>query len=132
MAQLWPIFQKHHVDLVFTGQLHTYQRTTPMTVTPTPPGVTDAEHCANDANLVPDKVFDGVTHTRAHGPIQILTGGGGGFMHNTPLPKKPKPFHGKLVLNQHCFSLLEVGANQVRFKQVGAAGAVLDAFTLQK
>jgi 3',5'-cyclic AMP phosphodiesterase CpdA len=130
MAQIWPILQKGHVDLVFTGHLHTYQRTTPLTITPAPPGVKAAVHCANEANIVPDKVFDGVGHTRANGPIQILTGGGGGFTHPTPLPAPPKPFHGKVVLNKHCFSLLEVDADRVVFKQLGTTGKVLDSFTL--
>lgn len=130
MAQLWPIMQRYHVDLVFTGHLHTYQRTLPIRMTPTPPGGNNAAHCANEANLVPDTTFDGAAHTRAAGPIQILTGGGGGFMHNTRMPGRPKPFHGKVVLNRHCFSLLEVDADRVEFQQLGAGGEVLDRFTL--
>ncbi|MGA2083610.1 MAG: metallophosphoesterase [Holophaga sp.] len=54
MRQLWPIFQKYNVDLVFAAHLHTYQRTAPFRFTPTPRGVTDAQHCAQEANIVPE------------------------------------------------------------------------------
>jgi len=130
MAQVWPILQEGHVDLVFTGHLHTYQRTTPMTLKPRPDGVSNKDHCADEANLVPDRFFDGAGHTRAQGPIQILTGGGGGFMHRTRMPGQPKPFHAKVVIDRHGFSLLEVDGNRVSFRQLSETGEVLDAFTL--
>ena len=132
MRELWPLFQRFHVDLVFCGHLHTYQRTTPLVFTPVPPGSSAASHCADERNIVPDTAFDGRTVTRANGPIQILTGAGGGFVHPTPLPRTRKPFFGQVVVNTHCFSLLDIDGDRIEFRQLDDRGAVVDAFTLTR
>jgi hypothetical protein len=132
MRQLWPIFQKRHVDLVFTGHLHTYQRTTPLRFSPTPRGVTDAQHCAQEANIIADTAFNGSTATVAQGPIHILTGAGGGFMHPSPAPRVRKAYYGNVAGNTFCFSLMEINGRRVDFRQVDEQGNTVDSFTLTK
>jgi hypothetical protein len=131
MRELWPLFQRYHVDLVFTGHLHAYQRTRPMAFTPVPAGARPATHYASDANILVDTGFDGRTRTEARFPIQIITGGGGGDLHHLSMPTTPKPYHAAVHL-QHGFSLLEIDGRRLEFKQVNLGGAVLDAFTLTK
>ena len=132
MRELWPLFQEYQVDLVFTGHLHTYQRTTPLTFTPVPPGGAPDRHFADEHNIIPDTAFDGVTTTRARWPIHILTGAGGGFIHRTALPAPPKPFEAKTVVGTHCFSLLDIHDDRIDFRQVDDRGATVDAFTLTR
>jgi len=131
MRELWPLFERYRVDLVFTGQLHTYQRTTPLAFTPEPAGGPDSwRFFADEHNLVADTAFDGATVTQARWPLHILTGAGGGPVHAAPLPPVPKPFHGKVVANTHSFSLLDIHDDRIDFRQVDARGATVDAFTL--
>ena len=132
MRELWPLFQEYQVDLVFTGHLHTYQRTTPLTFTPVPPGGAPDRHFADEHNIIPDTAFDGVTTTRARWPIHILTGAGGGFIHRTALPAPPKPFEAKTVVGTHCFSLLDIHDDRIDVRQVDDRGATVDAFTLTR
>lgn len=132
MRQLWPILQRYHVDLVFTGHPHTYQRTRPLGFTPVPGGADEAAHLADDANIVVDTEFDGATHTRTAYPIHILTGAGGGFPHRAPMPAHPKPYAAKLVSGSNGFSLLDITADRIEFKQLDATGAVKDSFILTK
>ena len=134
MRQLWPLFQQHHVDLVFTGHLHTYQRTRPFTITPAPPGVSDAVHCADESHIVPDLAFDGVHQTRAQGPIEIVTGcGGGHFYRGEHLPRDPpKAFHARSVVNTYGFALLDLEPGRLKFRELDRAGGVMDAFELTR
>jgi len=133
MRELWPLFERFRVDLVFTGQLHTYQRTTPLAFTPEPAGGPDSwRFFADEHNLVADTAFDGATVTQARWPLHILTGAGGGPVHAAPLPPVPKPFHGKVVANTHSFSLLDIHDDRIDFRQVDARGATVDAFTLTR
>ena len=131
MRELWPLFQRYHVDLVFSGHMHTYNRTRPVAFTPVPAGTRPAAHCASEANILVDHGFDGRTNTRAQYPIQILTGAGGGFLHHPTLPDPPKPFTAAAV-DRHGFSLLDIDGRRLEFRQVDTDGHVVDAFTLTK
>jgi hypothetical protein len=68
----------------------------------------------------------------AHGPIHILTGAGGGFMHPSPPPPVRKAYYGSVVGSTFCFSLLEVDGRRVDFRQVDEQGNTVDSFTLTK
>jgi acid phosphatase type 7 len=59
MRQIWPILEKHRVSLVFSGHLHSYQRSRPLRFAPRPAGATDQAHFENLANLVEDAAFTG-------------------------------------------------------------------------
>lgn len=131
MRELWPLFQRYRVDLVFCGHVHTYNRTRPVAFGPAPAGVSDAEHSAREANIRTDTDFDGRVITRARYPIQILTGAGGGTLYHPRLPDPPRPYMAAAV-DRHSFSLLEIRDRRVEFRQMDAEGRVVDAFTLAK
>ncbi|WP_306600517.1 metallophosphoesterase [Geothrix sp. 21YS21S-2] len=126
MAQLWPVLQRHRVDLVVNGHLHAYARTRPFTLAP---GGVD------EAHILPDLAYDGAATTKAAGPIQIITGAGGGISHKNRFrvpAKGPKPFHQALIADRHSFSVLDLDRDRLRFRQMDGAGAVLDQFTLTR
>lgn len=130
MRSLWPLLQAGHVDLVFTGHVHTYQRSRPFAFN-VPPGADPYRYCEKDGNMVVDTAFDGTSaHAGAAGPIHILSGGGGGHLYRLAMPAPPKPFFGFSMDNQHSFSLLVVDPHQVRFRQIDEGGAVRDSFVL--
>jgi len=119
MARLWPLFQAHGVDLVFTGHIHTYVRTRPLLAAASGEPSWDAR-------------FDGGAHTRARGPILIVTGAGGAPLHlkgRGPLVR-PQPFVARHLPDELSFSVLELGARALTFRQVNASGRTLDRFTL--
>jgi predicted phosphodiesterase len=124
MRELWPLFQDHRVDLVFTGHLHTYQRTRPIHYTPPPRSGARA--------ILPDLAFDGEHQTRAAYPIHILTGAGGGTTYRTRPPARPKAYHARLVDGINSFSLLDIRGNRLEFRQIDADGKELDRFVLTK
>jgi hypothetical protein len=126
MRTLWPTFTRHHVDLVFTGHIHSYQRSTPVTFQP---GTTLAQF-KTDATVVPDTAYDGTSATRPKGPIHILTGAGGAHLHGGT--KVNKPYLAKGDFKANSFSFLEIQPNTLLFKQIDTTGAVLDSFTIQR
>jgi len=142
MRQIWPILEKRRVSLVFTGHLHSYQRTRPLRFTPKPAGTSDKAHFGNPANLVEDTAFTGQDGaTKADGVIHIVTGAGGANPKDYPYPPghpgypgqtPPKPYPVHLRWRTTCFSQLDITGDKVDFRQVGTDGAVLDHFTLTR
>lgn len=142
MRQLWPIFQRHSVDLTFSGHLHTYQRTRPIRF------LGDAEPCAvtgyptiADDRMVEDHAFTGAAPTTADphppapaGVISIITGAGGAHLHpgqvRRPAGSRPDPV--SFVDDRHSFSLLDIDGNRLTFRQLDEAGSELDRFVIQK
>jgi hypothetical protein len=76
--------------------------------------------------------FNGTTATHAKRPAHIITGAGGGTIHSAPMPAIPKPSCGEVVLNTHCFSVLDIKGDTVEFRQVDRNGHVVDSFKLTK
>jgi hypothetical protein len=131
MRALWPVFERHHVDLVFTGHLHTYQRTRPLSCTP-PPGAGTGSGKPGKGSIVVDAQFDGARQTRARYPIHILTGAGGADSYNTTPPRKLKRYHARLVDGINSFSQLDIQGDHIEFRQIAADGRELDHFVLTK
>jgi predicted phosphodiesterase len=126
MRTLWPTLTKHNVDLVFTGHIHAYQRSTPVTFQP---GTTLAQF-KTDATVVPDTAYAGTAFPKPQGPIHILTGAGGAHLHGGT--RVNKPYLAKGDFKSNSFSFLEIQPNTLLFKQIDAAGTVLDSFTIQR
>ena len=132
MRQLAPLFEKAKVDVVFSGHVHNYQRSFPLTFVPkgaqSPKGEVDGDFQF-------DKNFgDGAT-AKPKGVIYIITGGGGAALYNpemTTTPEKWLPFTNKFVSDKNSFSVVDVDGKTFRFRQVGADGSPIDAFQIAK
>jgi acid phosphatase type 7 len=95
MRLLSPLFEANHVDVVFAGHVHNYQRSFPLTFVPAPQpdgaAVGPRGEVAGEWKL--DKTFrDGAT-AGPHGVIYIVSGGGG--RNSTTQNSRPIPGVGR-------------------------------------
>lgn len=82
---LSPLFEKHGVDVVFTGHVHNYQRSRPIKYVPKLDAkglVQISKEGMISGELTVDKTFDGKSDTTPEGIIYIVTGGGGASLHS--------------------------------------------------
>jgi hypothetical protein len=137
MRPLSPIFEANHVDIVFAGHVHNYQRSLPLTFVP-----------AAQANGSPagpkgevagawtlDKAFgDGAT-SKPKGVIYIVSGAGGAELYNPEQQDDPtnwQTFTGKFISQVHSLSVVDINGRTLSMKQVSDTGAVLDTFRIAK
>jgi len=138
MGRIWPILERHRVDLVFCGHIHIYARTRPIRFTPDPASVARLDPRTQqgqlEGRLVWDTGFDGHRRTRADGIIQILTGGGGAQLRlrRRSARLRPHPYVARLVADEHSFSLLDIQPRKVVFRQLDIRGRTLDRFTVTR
>jgi hypothetical protein len=137
MRQLSPIFEAGKVDVVFSGHVHNYQRSFPLTFVPKPqpdgsPSGPKGE-IAGDWKL--DKSFgDGATSV-PHGVIYIVSGAGGAELYNPEQQTDPaswQPFTNKFFSQQNSFSVVDIEDKTFRLRQISATGKELDAFRIVK
>lgn len=74
---LAPIFEKGAVDVVFSGHVHNYQRSYPLTFAPTGSGPKKGEV---EGTLHLDKTY--AENGKPNGVIYIVTGAGGAVLYN--------------------------------------------------
>ncbi len=126
------LFEKYHVDIVFAGHVHNYQRTYPLKFAV----AADApKRGLVDGTFQFDKDFDGVTKTKANAPIYIVTGAGGAGLYDTQQGDDQASWQGyttKFVSKINSFSWIEVDGKKIEFKQIDGMGRELDRFTLTK
>lgn len=130
------LFEEYGVDLVFSGFAHSYQRTRPLRFRPTD----DPDPQAADWNqrrpgeYLQDLVFDGVRHTRPHGVIYLVTGGGGHpGLHGTEQTDAGaswQPFTVKYDARHNHYTRLDVTHDRVELSQIAADGREIDALTI--
>lgn len=139
MRLLAPVFEKLSVNLVLTGHVHNYQRSVPLTFSPT---IKDDRYVISpegrvDGTFKLDTLFDGSTKTRPNGIIYIVTGAGGGGLYDPGLNQKPElwkhdipgnwvPFTEKLISDRHSFTFIETNAKELILKQIDLTGKVID------
>src|SRR5205807_27245 len=84
MRALAPIFEANHVDVVFGGHVHNYQRSFPLTFAPKPQpdgsSMGPKGEVAGDWKL--DKAFSDGATAKPHGVIYIISGAGGAELYN--------------------------------------------------
>ncbi|MBX9733318.1 MAG: metallophosphoesterase [Chitinophagaceae bacterium] len=143
MRALSPIFENGHVDIVFTGHVHNYQRTFPMYFTPFGKGtlmVGGKDGKAPRGRVINgkwklDKQFDGISSTKPDGVIYIVTGAGGQTLYNPEQEKDPdtwQKFTYKFVSTIHSFTVVDVNDKKLSFKQVDTKGRIIDSFNIIK
>ena len=133
MRLLSDVFEAGGVDVVIEGNVHNYQRTFPMTFKAKPPAATPI--LAVDGQWTLDKNFDGAKNTQPHGVIYLITGAGGAGLYDTDQNDDASTwleFTAKFNSKVHSLTVADVEGRTARFRQVSAAGDVIDSFVISK
>jgi hypothetical protein len=138
MRPLSPIFEANHVDVVFAGHVHNYQRSFPLTFVPAPQQPTSSttpptREVAGEWKL--DKSFKDGESAKPNGVIYIVSGAGGAELYNPEQQNDPaswQPFTDKFISQVHSLSVVDIDGKTLRLKQVSDTGDVVDAFRIKK
>ncbi len=97
------VLNRHHVDVVFCGHNHMYERTLP--------------------------VRDGKVVDADLGTIHLTTAGGGAGLHSVT---SPRPSWSQVALSEHHYALLDVKGGMLHCQAQLPSGTVFDEFELNK
>lgn len=140
---LSPIFEVGKVDVVFTGHVHNYQRSFPLTFVPDKKGVLlvasmgakSARGRVVNGQWKLDKSFNGKTNTKPKGIIYLVTGAGGQTLYNPEQNNDPdswQRFTDKFHSNVHSLTVADVNGKTLSIRQIDVNGKELDSFTVTK
>ena len=142
MRLIAPILEKGKVDIVFSGHVHNYQRTYPMTFIPDNLGSQLVVGANNikigkvvNGRWTLDKNFDGKRKTKPNGVIYITTGAGGQGLYNPEQQKDTdswQKFTTKFVSTVHSFTLMDVNGSTLLLRQVDINGKEVDRVKVNK
>ena len=137
MRLLSPVFEANHVDMVFAGHVHNYQRSFPMTFVPAPQpdgsAVSPRGEVAGEWKL--DKSFRDGAKGGPHGVIYIVSGAGGAELYNPEQQVDPASWQGftdKFISQVHSLSVVDIDGKTFRLKQVSETGETVDSFQIVK
>jgi 3',5'-cyclic AMP phosphodiesterase CpdA len=137
MRSLSPIFEVGNVDIVFSGHVHNYQRSFPLTFVskPQPDGSPAGPkgEVAGDWKL--DQAFGDGAVAAPRGVIYIISGAGGAELYNPEQQTNPsswQPFTNKFFSQQNSFSVVDIDGRTLRMRQISDTGKELDAFRIAK
>ena len=102
-TMLTELYDRHHVDIVFNGHIHSYERTWP--------------------------IRSGQAAAEGEGTIYMITGGGGGGL-ETPGPFRP--FFQNNVRRGHHYSMVHINAGTLELKSFDLEGQLFDQMKLSK
>ena len=102
VRRLVSLYEKHQVDIVWNGHIHSYERTWPVNK---------------------DKAVE------AKGPIYMITGGGGGGL-ETPGPVRP--FFQNTVRRGHHYSMVRVNGKQLELQAYDLENRLFDQLVIEK
>jgi acid phosphatase type 7 len=137
MRLLADLFEEAHVNLVFSGHVHNYQRSFPLRYATLKGG--DGK-MVRYANKVPgrwtlDTVFDGRDNTQPTGVIYVISGAGGNHLYNPEQQDDPfsqQSFTTKFISKVHSFTVADVNGSSLTVRQIAIDGAELDRFVVTK
>ena len=141
-TRLWqPLFEACGVDAVFSGHVHNYQRTVPLTFKPST-GKRDKRGRV-DGVFKLDRDFDGVANTRPSGVVHVIAGGGGATLYGPGLDKTApllRMLHGdnyadftaRMVADRHSFVILDASPDELRLRAIDAEGETIDSIRITK
>ncbi len=144
MRILAPVFEAGKVDVVFTGHVHNYQRSYPLTFVPAdknnakPTVGPDGKRPTNrlvGGKWTLDKTFDGKSDTTPEGVIYIVTGAGGQHLYNPEQQDNPaswQEFTYNHISKIHSFTIVEVDGSTFTLSQVGVTGNEVDHIVITK
>lgn len=143
MRLLSPIFEAGKVDVVFSGHVHNYQRSFPLTFVPDRQGTVLVG--GRDGKVVRgrvvngrwtlDKAFDGKSNVSPKGTIYLITGAGGQKLYNPEQNNDPdswQKFTDKFISNTHSLTVADVNGKTLTVRQVTADGKEIDGFKIVK
>jgi acid phosphatase type 7 len=137
MRMLSPLFEANHVDVVFAGHVHNYQRSFPLTFVPAPQpdgaAVSPRGEVAGEWKL--DKAFRDGAAASPHGVIYIVSGAGGAELYNPEQQVDPGSWQGftdKFISQVHSLSVVDIDGWTFRLKQVSETGQTVDSFQIAK
>lgn len=143
MRLLAPLFEAGKVDVVFTGHVHNYQRSYPLTFKPdnragyqlvSGAGKTPAGKIVTGAWTL-DKKFDGKDITKPNGIIYLVTGAGGQGLYNKEQQDDRDSWQGftyRFVSKVHSFTVADVKGKTLTIKQLAPDRTEVDSFTITK
>ena len=143
MRLITPILEKGNVDIVFSGHVHNYQRSFPMTFIPDRTGTLLVRGTDNriihgrvvNGKWTLDKKFNGRRNTKPNGVIYIVTGAGGQGLYN-PEQQMDKDswqkFTKKFISIIHSFTVVDVNGKTLTLRQVDINGKELDRIKITK
>ncbi len=102
VRQLVPLYEKYGVDIVWTGHIHSYERTWPI----------------KDSQAVNDQ-----------GTIYMITGGGGGSL-ETPGPYRP--FFQNNVRRGHHYTMVHINGSKLELKSFSIDDKMFDCTEIEK
>ncbi len=102
IRQLVPLYEKHHVDIVWTGHIHSYERTWPI-----------RDNAAVEQG----------------GTIYVVTGGGGGTL-ETPAPSRP--FFQNNVRHGHHYCMVALHRGVLELKAFTIDDRLFDSLRIEK
>ncbi len=137
MRLLADIFERRGVSIVFSGHVHNYQRTYPMTfVTRTnSDGWAPEPSHPVEGTWTLDKAYDGTARTRPQGVIYLVTGAGGADLYDVAQTKNPSswlPFTARFLSEVNSLTVVDVETDSATVRQIDADGAELDRFTVPR
>lgn len=127
---LAPVFEKGGVDVVFSGHVHNYQRSYPLTFSPSGAGAKTGEV---EGTLNLDREYR--DKGKPNGILYIVTGAGGAGLYNPEQDQDRatwQPFTKLFVSRTHSFSILDLDGNRLLFRQLDGKGQELDRFEIAK
>ena len=133
MRPLSQIFEAGHVDIVFSGHVHNYQRSFPLKFTLADSPVGPKGEVAGEWKL--DKAFADGAAAKPHGVIYIVSGAGGAGLYNPEQQTEPtgwQSFTNKFVSQVHSLSVVDISGKTFKLKQVSENGDVVDSFRIAK
>jgi hypothetical protein len=137
MRVLADVFEAGRVDVVWSGHVHNYQRTFPLTFRadrgPDGKPVRNADKVPG--RWVLDTSYDGRTQTRPRGVIYVITGAGGASLYNPDQQNDPvswQPYTHKFLSQVHSLTVADLDGPSLTVRQVSATGEELDRFVVTK
>ncbi len=132
MRGMSDVFEKYGVSVVFSGHVHNYQRSFPLTFVSKPGGYNQATG-ELEGEWTLDKKYDGKVNTKPKGIVYLVTGAGGAKLYNPEQETQPDgwlPFTSKLISTINSFTVVDVKGKQLTIRQIGANGDELDRFVI--
>jgi acid phosphatase type 7 len=137
MRVLADVFEKHGVDVVWSGHVHNYQRSHPLKFVAerSPNGQWRDTSGRVAGKWTLDKTFDGEKNTKTTAPIYIVTGGGGAGLYDRKLDDNKsewQDFTAKYIASVHSLTIVDVEGTKMTVRQLSDTGKELDKFVLTK
>jgi 3',5'-cyclic AMP phosphodiesterase CpdA len=137
MRPLAPIFEAGHVDIVFSGHVHNYQRSFPLTFVPAaqPDGSPAGPKGEIAGEWKLDKTFGDGANSKPRGVIYIVSGAGGAELYNPEQQIDPaswQSFTNKFISQVHSLSVVDIQGKTFRLKQISETGDTVDTFQVSK